>query len=110
MDLHGAPPVLETRPVLPQAGPSLGADGLLTYLDEHGVRHVVAQLPSSDEASGHQLMGRIQQNQALFDQIERLSQQWVEQMETPDFAAREAMEMLLITLETGLESLLQEAG
>jgi hypothetical protein len=36
-----------------------------------------------------QLMARMQQNQALFDQIERLSQQWVEQMETPEFAARE---------------------
>jgi hypothetical protein len=55
-------------------------------------------------------MARIQQNQGLFDQIERLSQQWVEQMATPDFAAREAMEMLLTTLETGLETLLQEAG
>lgn len=101
---------MEPRPVVPQAGPSLGPDGLLTYLDEQGVRHVVAQLSPSDEASADQLMARMQQNQALFDQIERLSQQWVEQMETPDFAAREAVEMLLTTLETGLETLLQEAG
>ena len=100
----------EPRPVLPQAGPSIGPDGQLTFLDEEGVRHVVALQPSSDEAAAHQLMARIQQNQGLFDQIERLSQQWVEQMATPDFAAREAMEMLLTTLETGLETLLQEAG
>ena len=101
---------MEPRPVLPQAGPSLGPDGQLTYRDETGVRHVVARLLSSDEASAHQLMVRLQQNQALFDQIERLCQQWIEQMETPDFAAPEAIEMLLTTLETGLETLLPEAG
>ena len=104
------PPVMEPRPVLPQAGPSLGPDGQLTYLDAEGVRYVVARLLSSDEASAHQLMVRMQQNQALFDQIERLCQQWIEQMETPDFAAPEAIEMLLTTLETGLETLLPEAG
>ncbi len=47
----GSPPAMESRPVLPQAGPSLGPDGLLTYLDEDGVRHVVALLPPVDEAS-----------------------------------------------------------
>jgi hypothetical protein len=61
---------MEPRPVLPQAGPSLGPDGQLTYLDERGVRHVVARLLASDEATAHHLMVRIQQNQALFDQIE----------------------------------------
>ncbi len=85
-------------------------NGQLTNLDEAGVRHVVALLPPSDEASADQLMVRMQQNQALFDQIERLSQQWIEQMETPDFTAREAIEMLLTTLETGLETLLPEVG
>jgi hypothetical protein len=40
----------------------------------------------------------------------RLCQHWIEQTATPDFAAREAIEMLLTTLETGLESLLPEAG
>ena len=101
---------MEPRPVLPQAGPSPGPDGQLTYHDELGVRHVVARLLSSDEATAHQLIVRLQQNQALFDQIERLCQQWIEQMETPDFATREAFEMLLTTLETGLETLLPEAG
>ena len=105
-----SPPVMEPRPILPKAGPSLGPDGQLTYLDESGVRHVVARLFASDEATAHHLMVRMQQNQALFDQIERLCQQWIEQMATPDFAAREAIEMLLTTLETGLESLLPEVG
>ena len=100
---------MESRPVLPQAGPSLGPDGLLTYLDENGLRHVVALLPPVDEASADRLMARIQRNQALFDRIERLSLQWIEQVSSPDFDRREAMEMLLTTLETSLEALLPEA-
>lgn len=102
---------MESRPVLPHAGPSLGPDGLLTYLNEDGVRrHVVVLPPPDDEAGADRLMAQIHRNQALFDQIERLSLQWIEQMATPEFAAREAIEMLLTTLETGLETLLPEAG
>jgi hypothetical protein len=101
---------MEPRPVLPQAGPSLGPNGQLTYLDEQGVRHVSALPKKGDEATVDRLMAQIQQNQSLFDLIQRLSQQWIEQMETPDFATREAIEMLLTTLETGLETLLPEGG
>ncbi|MCS5692092.1 hypothetical protein NZK33_08870 [Cyanobium sp. FGCU-6] len=46
--------------------------------------------PPVEEASADRLMAQIQRNQALFDQIERLSLQWIEQMATPEFAAREA--------------------
>jgi hypothetical protein len=101
---------MESRPVLPQAGPSLGTDGLLTNLDEEGVRHIVALLPPDDEEGANRLMTLIQRNPALFDQIERLSLQWIEQMATPDFDAREAIEMLFTTLESGLETLLPDAG
>lgn len=101
---------MEPRPVLPQAGPSLGADGLLSYLDEQGVRHHVALLLPGEEASADRLMERMERHQALFDRIEQLSRLWIEQMSDADFDARESMEMLLTTLETSLDSLLPDAG
>jgi len=101
---------MEPPPVLPQAGPSLGADGRLTYIDEQGVRHHVALLPPGEEASADRLMERMQRHQALFDRIERLSRQWIEQVSDADFDTRESMEMLLTTLETSLDSLLPDAG
>jgi|LakMenEpi03Aug12_release.lakeMendotaPanAssembly.Ray.scaffolds.fasta_scaffold1010031_1 hypothetical protein len=36
---------MKTRPAMPQAGPSLDPDGLLTYLGEDGGRRVVALVP-----------------------------------------------------------------
>lgn len=71
--------------------PSIAPDGQLTDLDAHGVRHVVALLPPDEEASADWLLAQIQQNQALFDQIERLCQQWIEEMNALDFAAGDAM-------------------
>ena len=48
---------MEPRPVLPQAGPSIGPDGKFSYLDEEGVRHVVERLlggaPAGGPASEH---------------------------------------------------------
>lgn len=101
---------MEPRPVLPQAGPSLGPDGRLTYLDEHGVRHVVDLLAPAEEISADRLMERMHRHQTLFDRIQRLSLQWIEQVSAPDFDERGSMEMLLTTLETALESLLPEAS
>ncbi len=100
----------EPRPVLPQAGPSLGPGGQLTYVDEQGVRHVVALLTPGEEISADRLMERMHRHQALFDRIQRLSLQWIELVSAPDFDERESMEMLLTTLETALESMLPEAG
>jgi hypothetical protein len=52
----------------------------------------------------------MQRHQALFDRIEQLSRQWIEQVSDADFDTRESLEMLLTTLETSLDSLLPDAG
>ncbi|MFM7393320.1 MAG: hypothetical protein ACKO22_02905 [Cyanobium sp.] len=86
---------MEPRPVLPQACPSLGADGRLT---------------SGEEASADRLMERMQRHLALFDRIEQLSRQWIEQVSNADFDTGESLQMLLTTLETSLGPLLPDAG
>ena len=93
----------EHQPITPHAGPTLDADGQLTYIGDDGRRYVVGLPPEADEASLERVMANLRQGNELFRQIEELCHQWIARVRSKDLDQRAALVLLLTTLETSLE-------
>lgn len=98
----------DEMPVTPHAGPTLHADGQLSYVGDDGRRYVVGLPPDCDEARLERLMATLRQGNGLFQQIETLCHRWIESVNGPDLERRAALVLLLTTLETALEDVYPE--
>ncbi len=94
---------MEEQPITPHAGPTVDAEGHLTYVGDDGRRYVVGLPPDIDEASVEKVMTVLRSGSQLFQQIEALCHRWVEEVSGQDLDARAALVLLLTTLETALE-------
>jgi hypothetical protein len=94
---------MEEQPITPHASPVFDADGNLTYVGDDGRRYVVGPIPESDESSVDRVMELLRSGNTLFNQIEALSSQWLEQVTGAELDRRAALVLLLTTLETALE-------
>ena len=90
-------------PITPHAGPIFDADGNLTYVGDDGRRYVVAAMPDADERQVDQVMDRLRRGNALFNRLELLARQWLDQVSGAELDRRAALVLLLTTLETALE-------
>jgi hypothetical protein len=94
---------MEEQPITPHAGPTLDADGNLTYVGDDGRRYVVGLPPEIDEDSVEKVMTLLRSGSGLFHQIEALCHRWIGEVSGTDLDVRAAMVLLLTTLETALE-------
>lgn len=94
---------MEEQPITPHAGPTVDAEGNLTYVGDDGRRYVVGLPPDMDEDNVDRVMTLLRGGTGLFQQIEELSHRWIDAVSGPDLDARAAMVLLLTTLETALE-------
>ena len=94
---------MEEQPITPHASPVFDADGNLTYVGDDGRRYVVGPIPEADESSVDRVMELLRSGNTLFNQIEALSSQWLEQVTGVELDRRAALVLLLTTLETALE-------
>lgn len=94
---------MEEQPITPHAGPTIDADGQLTYVGDDGRRYVVGLPPEVDEASVERVMTLLRSGSALFRQIEALCHSWIAQVSGDDLDDHAALVLLLTTLETTLE-------
>lgn len=101
---------MEEQPITPHAGPTLDADGNLTYVGDDGRRYVVGLPPDIDEDSVDKVMTLLRSGSGLFQQIEDLCQRWIGEVSGADLDARAALVLLLTTLETALEDHYPENG
>ena len=93
----------EDQPITPHAGPIFDADGNLTYVGDDGRRYVVAAMPDADERQVDQVMDRLRRGNALFNRLELLAREWLDQVSGAELDRRAALVLLLTTLETDLE-------
>jgi hypothetical protein len=93
----------DDQPITPHAGPIFDDDGNLTYVGDDGRRYVVASMPEADERQVDQVMDRLRCGNALFNHLELLARQWLEQVSGAELDRRAALVLLLTTLETALE-------
>jgi len=91
------------QPITPHAGPIFDGDGNLTYVGDDGRRYVVAAMPYADECQVDQVMDRLRRGNALFNRLELLARQWLDQVSGAELDRRAALVLLLTTLETALE-------
>ena len=94
---------MEEQPITPHAGPTIDAEGQLTYVGDDGRRYVVGLPPEVDEASVERVMTLLRSGSALFRQIEVLCHRWIAQVSGDDLDDHAALVLLLTTLETTLE-------
>ncbi len=94
---------MEEKPITPHAGPTLDADGNLTYVGDDGRRYVVGLPPDIDEDNVEKVMTLLRGGTALFQQIEGLCQRWISEVSGSELDERAALVLLLTTLETALE-------
>ena len=94
---------MEEQPITPLTGPVLDADGRLTYVGVDGRRYVVVESLDLDPASSIELMEELRQSSPLFQQIELLSEDWLNRVCEAGLSRDEALSLLLATLETALE-------
>lgn len=93
----------DEHPVTPHAGPTLDAEGQLTYVGDDGRRYVVGLPPEVDDARIDRLMEGLRSGSKVFQQIEELCRHWLAMVQSPDLDQRAALLLLLTTLETALE-------
>jgi len=91
------------HPVTPLTGPTLDAEGRLTYVGEDGRRYVVVEGVELDEEGSAQVMEALQAAGPLFQEIEALCHGWLELVGASPLQREEAIALLLATLETVLE-------
>ena len=93
----------EEQPITPHAVPLVDSDGQLTYIGDDGLRYVVGPVPESlDQASVEAFLQRLRCVQGLFSQIEALCRHWLQEVEGPQLDQREALLLLLSSLESAL--------
>ena len=93
---------MEEQPITPHAGPTLDADGNLTYVGDDGSRYVVGLPPDVDEDNVEKVMTLLRGGTALFQQIEALCHRWISEVSGSELDQRAALVLLLTTLETAL--------
>ena len=93
----------EEQPITPHAGPTLDAEGQLSYVGDDGRRYVVGLPPETDGEGIERVMGALSDGHDLLLRIEALCHQWIETVHSPDLERRAALVLLLTTLETSLE-------
>ena len=94
---------MEDQPITPHAVPVFDAEGNLTYIGDDGRRYVVGPLPEFDEVNVDQVMQRLLAGQNLFDELENLASQWLEQICGVDLSRSTALALLLSSLEMALD-------
>ncbi|MFM7268638.1 MAG: hypothetical protein ACKOZT_08650 [Cyanobium sp.] len=94
----------DEHPVTPHAGPTLDAEGQLTYVGDDGRRYVVGLPPEVDDARIDRLMEGLRSGSKVFQQIQELCHRWLSLVQSPDLDQRAALVLLLTTLETALET------
>ncbi|MEY4298622.1 MAG: hypothetical protein RLZZ423_1801 [Cyanobacteriota bacterium] len=95
----------DDQPITPHASPIFDADGHLTYVGDDGRRYVVASIPEADEQQVDQVMDRLRRGNVLFNRLELLAREWLEQVSGAELDRRAALVLLLTTLETALEEI-----
>jgi hypothetical protein len=91
------------HPVTPLTGPTLDAEGRLTYIGEDGRRYVVVDGVELDAEGSARVMEALQSAGPLFQEIEALCHGWLERVSRAPLQRQEAIALLLATLETVLE-------
>jgi hypothetical protein len=91
------------HPVTPLTGPTLDAEGRLTYIGEDGRRYVVVEGVELDAEGSARVMEALQAAGPLFQEIEALCHGWLERVSLAPLQRQEAIALLLATLETVLE-------
>ena len=94
---------MEEQPITPHAGPTLDAEGNLTYVGDDGRRYVVGLPPDVDEDNVEKVMTLLRGGTALFQQIEALCHRWISEVSGSELDQRAALVLLLTTLETAME-------
>jgi hypothetical protein len=94
---------MEDQPITPHAGPTVDAEGNLTYIGDDGRRYVVGLPQEVDEASVERVMGMLRSGHLLFQQIESLAHRWITEVSGAELDPRAALVLLLTTLETALQ-------
>ncbi|KEF43377.1 MAG: hypothetical protein ER33_01130 [Cyanobium sp. CACIAM 14] len=94
---------MDEQPITPHAGPTVDADGNLTYVGDDGRRYVVGLPPEIDEDSVEKVMTLLRSGSALFQEIEVLCHRWIHEVSGTELDGRAALVLLLTTLETALE-------
>lgn len=111
---------MQQPPVLPEAGPSFGPDGRLSYLGVDGTRRQLAppratwepasEAQAAEEYAAERMMARLAAGGELVERIETLCRRWIQAVSGEELQARDALLLLLTTLETSLETCLEEGG
>lgn len=94
---------MEEQPITPHAGPTVDAEGNLTYVGDDGRRYVVGLPPDMDEENVDRVMTLLRGGTGLFQQIEALCHRWISEVSGSELDERAALVLLLTTLETALE-------
>ena len=87
MDSDGLP-----RPITPHA-----------YIGDDGRRYVVAVQPETDGDSVDRVMDNLRDGDALFQQIQDLCENWIDQVTGLELERQAALALLLSTLEVALD-------
>jgi len=98
MDSDGLP-----RPITPHAAPILDGEGHLAYIGDDGRRYVVAVQPETDGDSVDRVMDNLRDGDALFQQIQDLCENWIDQVTGLELERQAALALLLSTLEVALD-------
>lgn len=93
---------MDEEPITPNTGPTLDAEGRLTYIGEDGHRYLVLDKLELDRDAALRVADVLQAAGGLFDQIEALSQRWIDQVCAGALEREEVVALLLATLETVL--------
>ena len=91
------------RPITPLAAPILDGEGHLAYIGDDGRRYVVAVQPETDGDSVDRVMDNLRDGDALFQQIQDLCENWIDQVTGLELERQAALALLLSTLEVALD-------
>ena len=94
---------MKEEPITPSAGPTLDAQGHLTYIGEDGQRYVVLDALELDHQTSLRVADALRDAGLLLDQIENLAQRWMDQVSAEALSREDALDLLLATLENELE-------
>ena len=93
----------EQQPITPLTGPVFDAEGRLTYMGVDGRRYVVKDGGEFDPDDAAQVMEALKRGGPVLEAIERSCRTWLEGLRDSALNDKEALALLLATLETVLE-------
>ena len=91
------------RPITPHAAPIWDGEGHLAYIGDDGRRYVVSLPPEADADSVERVMDNLLQGDAVFQQIQELCENWIDQVTGLALGRQAALALLLSTLEVALD-------